>query len=240
MEGYALKAIYGEWEIVARTKTSRRVVEQLASIEPSIRALAVRDLADLVETTSGSRGSIDEETVHETLGALVRQFDHDPLVGMTLVRAMLPGLSGVAVRMRWGAGGPWHDRAEFEADLVSSAWSHLRVQAGETLERPCRTIVEKVRRSLRTERERHQRHASLTRPISAIKREPVMVGPDHLTELGRALVALADSAIARSDAALLFTNRVLGYPLSAIAAESGVSIASLSYRRRCAEAAVSR
>lgn len=240
MQRHALAMFRTEWEMLAGTSRSRQVLAQLAELEPSVQGLGVDDLAALVETTSGRRGPVPEPVVHEVVGALVRQFACDELVGMTVLRVLLPGLAGVGRKMQWGSGGPWLDSEEFSVDLVGTAWRHLRSHAGESLERPARTIVGQVRRSLRTEQERHRRDTSRNRPLQPGAGELPTDGVDELTALARGLALLSGTVIERRDAALLIANRVLGYRLSELAAESGESIAQLSYRRRRAEEAICR
>ncbi|MCU1494005.1 MAG: hypothetical protein JWO62_1769 [Acidimicrobiaceae bacterium] len=240
MQRHALATFRTQWEMVAHTDGSRRVLVRLAAAEPSVRELSVTDLAELVDTISGRLGPVAESVVHPVVGALLRQFDDDPLIGMTLVRVLLPGLAGIARLMRWGAGGPWVDRNEFAADLVATAWRSLRAHAGQSLERPCRTVVGQVRRSMRTDRERHRRTTSRSRPMTLVTHEPTTYGSDELTELARGLTMLSGTLIERRDAALILANRVYGYRLSELSAETGESIAQLSYRRRRAEEAVCR
>ena len=240
MEPRAIAAIRMEWDLVAHTSRSRRLLAEIAAVEPDIARLGVTDLAVLLEVTSGRRGTVPESTVHGALAALVRQFDRGQLVGITLVRALLPGLARVAMRMRWGAAGPWNDREEFAADLVGSAWRHLREHAGETLSRPCQTIVDQVRRSLRTDQERHWRTSARCLPWDPARPEPADRGVDALTELAFGLELVAGTVLAPSDASLLLANRVLGYGLAELADVSGQSVAQLSYRRRCAERALAR
>jgi hypothetical protein len=170
----------------------------------------------------------------------VKQFELDDLVGTTIIRILRPGLLGIGRRMHWGSEGPWRDRAEFTSDLLGAAWRHVHAHAGESLVWPCRVIVEKIRRSLRTDSERHRRYVARNRPLTPATPEPIARGTDELTELARGLALLAGGVIDRRDAALLMANRVLGYRLSELAAESSESIAQLRYRRRRAEEAVCR
>lgn len=240
MEPLALDAIRTQWEILARTARARRLIDALASVEPAIALLEVADLADLLEATSDRHGSLDGPEVHQVLAALVRQFHRDELVGITVVRALLPGLAGVATRMRWGTGGPWRDRGEFAADLVASAWTHVREHAGETLARPAQTIVDQVRRSLRTQYERHRRDGLRSLPWDESNREPADHGIDALSELALGLGLVTGTLLTPGDANLILANRVLGYRLAELSASTGRSVAQLSYQRRRAERALLR
>jgi hypothetical protein len=240
MEPFALHVIRTRWENVARTARARRLLDDLASVEPVVSELHVADLADLVGTTSGQIGSLDPAEVHAVLAALVRQFHLDELVGITIVRAILPGLAGVARRMRWGAGGPWSDHDEFAADLVVSAWTRVHEHAGETLARPAQTILDRVHRSLRTQRERHRRDASRARPWDERDCEPTAAASDALSELAFGLDLVRGTLVTAEDANLILANRVHGYRLAELSIATGRSVAQLSYQRRRAESALLR
>jgi len=239
MTSRALESIRSEWELVRATPRSRLAASRLCALEPAVERLQVADLGAIVATTSGELGAVPLPVVHEVIGALVRQFACDELLGIALVRVLVPGLVAVARSMRWGAGGPWNDRGEFETDLVAAAWRSAHAHAGRSLERPCRTMLEQARRSLRTDVERHRRETARRRPADALD-ELAASETDHLTELAKGLAQLAGSVIPERDAALLLANRVHGYRLSELAELSGESVAQLSYRRRRAESAVYR
>lgn len=240
MEPWAIAALRAEWAVHAPSPRSRRLLHELAEAEAGIFRIGATDLGELIETTSGRRHPIEPAQVHEVARALLRQLARDDLVGLALVRMILPGLLNVGRRMRWGSGGPWQDGDEFAVDLVATAWSTLAQHSAEPPERPCRVVVERVRRSLRTERDRHRRRMSRQASLTDACFEPVSTGPDKLTELAGALALISGFVIGRQDAALLVANRVLGYRLSELAAATGQSVNSLSYRRRLAEAAICR
>ncbi len=235
----ALDAIRIEWELVAASDRARQVLDDLARLEPAIGRLGVTDLAGVVATTSGRLGPVPASVVREVVAGLVRQFGADELVGVTLVRLLLPGLASVARGLRWGVGGPWAGRDEFETDLVAAAWHSLYLHAGASLGHPCKVILEQARRSLRTDLERHRRHLARNRSGEDLD-DLVAPGLDHLSELARALSLVSGSLITKRDAALLLANRVYGYRLSELAELTGESVAQLSYRRRLAERAVCR
>lgn len=240
MEPLALHLVRTRWATVARTGRARRLLAELASVEPIVSELHVADLEDLVDTMSGRIGSLEAADVHAVLAALVRRFDLDELIGVTVVRAILPGLVGVGRRMRWGAGGPWNDREEFAADLVVSAWTHVREHAGETLVRPAQTVVDQVRRSLRTQHERHRRDVLRARPWDEQRCEVPGPGMDALTELALGLSLVRGTLVTVEDAQLILANRVLGYRLAELAAATGRTVTQLSYQRRRAEGALLR
>lgn len=239
MTARALDAVRMEWERAASAPHARVVLRHLASVEPDLRRLGASDLHEVVEATSGRAGPIPADRVQAAIAGLVRQFACDELVGLTILRLLIPGLAAVGRSLRWGAGGPWAHREEFESDLVAAAWSSVRASAGCTLERPCQVILGRARRSLRTELERHRRDLARLGPRSVLDDAPA-AGPDDLSELARGLSLLAGSLIPACDAALLIANRVHGYRLSELAALSGESAAHLAYRRRVAERAVCR
>lgn len=247
MDRYALAVGHEQWARIAHSERSRAVLTRLAMAEPSIDDLHISDLGAIVDRAGRDEVAATctgqehvQPSVHPILSAAVRHFDLDPLVGLMLVRVMEAGLLGIGRRMRWGAGGAWTGRGEFEADLVSATWRFLHSHAGETLEYPCRTILDQVARSLRTDRDRHKREMSRCGPLLENTGAPSTRGGDDLTALASALALVSGSLIDRRDAALIFRNRVLGYRLSEISAHSGESIAQLSYRRRRAEAAFDR
>ncbi len=240
MEPMAIAALRAEWVARAGSPRSRRLLDELAAAEADIRQVGAVDLGELIEATSGRRGPMEPDQVHRVARALLRQLGHDELVGLAFVRMVLPGLLGVARRMRWGSGGPWKDGDEFAVDLVATAWTALPEQCGEPPERPCRAVVERVRRSLRTERDRHRRRMARQAPLPEGCSELASPGSDGLSQLARALALVSGVGIGRQDAALLVANRVLGYRLSELAAATGESVSSLSYRRRLAEAAICR
>lgn len=240
METSPLAAFCAEWGTLASSPRSRLVHSRLVELEPGVRALATTDLGELVTTARRGGAALEWTVANDIVRVLIRRFDLDELVGMGALRILVPGLTAIGRTMRWGAGGPWNDPEEFGSDLLATAWRHLHAHCGESLERPCRTIVGQVKRTFRTERERHWRQASRSVPIRLGTDEPEDAGVDELTALARGITLLPISVVARRDAALIVANRVLGFRLSEIAATSGESVAHLSYRRRRAEEAICR
>ncbi|MDA8290636.1 MAG: hypothetical protein M0Z33_03000 [Actinomycetota bacterium] len=235
----ALDTVRRRWELVAASPRARAVVDRLAALEPDVARLDARDLSELVAVTSGRARAVPPDLVNAAIAALVRQFECDELVGVTVVRLLIPGLTRVARSLHWGEGGPWSDRDEFESDLVAAAWRSARLHAGLTLERPCRVILERARRSLRTDLERHRRDLARRRSPDDLDDLP-SPGVDLLSELAHALALLSGSLVAPRDVALLVATRVHGYRLAELAEMTGESASHLAYRRRLAEQAVVR
>ena len=98
-----LDHLRSEWAGISRTRASRTAAALLATAHPSIMRLSPRDLGEVVTLLEpGSRLS-QVERAHLAACLLVSAPEH-PLVARALLQTLLPGLVGVARRLRWGAG----------------------------------------------------------------------------------------------------------------------------------------
>jgi excisionase family DNA binding protein len=86
----------------------------------------------------------------------------DALAAYATLVAVIPGLRAAANR-RWAAArsdGAWANRADLDADTISSAWETITTLSGQGHPRPARLIVRRVERRLRTIHDRHRRTPS--------------------------------------------------------------------------------
>lgn len=258
MELRAVAAVQREWAGRRSGAHAAALLGELCGREPSLAAVGAGSLAELVaavrppaEAGPAVGGPDRSRPVEgwEVASALVRQVRVDELVGLGLLDALVPGLVALGGKLDWGRGGPWDDVDGFGADLVTTTWLILDGAAGTTLCFPFRTILDRARKHLAAQREAARRRAGREQWHPLIEGESAAVGrhaaliidrrPVSLLEtLATALAGPGASLLAREDVRLLFRNRVLGYSLAELAADSGQSVAALRGRRHRAEAAL--
>ena len=112
-----LDHLRAEWAGISRSRDSRMAAALLAAAHPTIMELGPRDLAEVVVLLEPSSRLNQVERAHLASRLLVSAPDH-PLVARALLQTLLPGLVGVARRLRWGAG-TGDDPSTFLADLVT-------------------------------------------------------------------------------------------------------------------------
>lgn len=237
-----------DWAAQGRSDASRRALERLAEAEPSVAALGVHDLGELVAATSGrgaGRGGeprLRPDAAAAVVSAMLRSQGVHPLVPRAIVQALVPGLVGVARRLSWGAGGEWHDGGAFFSDVVTTAWEVVVEWSGQSRPYAVGDVLSavrcRVRRQLLRHRARADHPAASPPPEDAAGRDLARSDRTDLEELAHAIDERWGRDVDVTDAAVLYAHRVLGYSLAELSQLTGRSRRYLSERRDRASGAL--
>ncbi len=216
------------------------VLLELLSREPDLAATGATSLPELLTHVTGPPPGAMVPHWRVT-AALVRSLEVDELVALGILVALQPGLRAVARQLDWGRGGPWPGRESFGGDLVSTAWDVLASVGGTTLAFPERTVLRRVRQRLAWQRRTVRRRTERERPVPDVElagssdpdvpRRPgwrPSVPGDAAVDVRLATLSVLDALsgalrearaveLSRSDVAIVYAHRVLGYSLRDIA-----------------------
>lgn len=224
----ALDSILTQWAPLAHSGPSRAALVALAEREPSIAALALDDLGDLLEAVAGRHRRLDRVAADRMLGLLVTHQDVDPLVGVGVVVALVPGLVHVGERMSWGATGPWGDPECYVGELVTTTWEVVSDWAGRRREFMALALLSSVRKRLVRRAECWQRELAGRTDVAdldGVEGQGLSVA-EHLARV----LEDAVKTVGRRDMAIVYARRVLGMTASDLAVLTGESRHALNRR----------
>lgn len=228
-----------EWTVTSRSSEAREALRRLARAEHEVAAADAEDLAGLVASLHSARGIAGREHAARVLAAMLRSQQVHPLVARAILQAIMPGLVSVARRLQWGAGGEWEDGGAFFADLVATAWEVILAWSGADRNYAVLDLLSAIRcrarRQLLSHRSRQERFAGLAAGIETVE-SASSTGSD-LDDLARAIDIMTGRGMDQRDAAVLYSNKVLGFSLGELSEATGLSRRRLdSCRRRAARA----
>ena len=224
-----------QWDAVAHTGASREALHALSATEGCVAELGVADLGQLVDALRGSRRSLSPTDADRVVAAMVAHQDLDPLIGLSVVVTLLPGLVMVGRRLEWGAGGPWGHPEAFSGEMVSVAWEVVADWTGRRREFMVPALLGAVRKRLVRQGEAWRREVAGRGDADELEQ---LAGPSlsAAEELARALDTATGGVLSRQEAAIVYGHRVLGLAMTELSAMTGESRQSLDRRQRAAEA----
>ena len=233
-----LDHLRSEWAGISRTRASRTATALLATAHPSIMRLSPRDLGEVVTLLEpGSRLS-QVERAHLAACLLVSAPEH-PLVARALLQTLLPGLVGVARRLRWGAG-TGDDPSTFLADLITVLYEVIVEWGGQDRPYAAPDLLNAARCRMRRRMEAidDRTVVGLSRPDgSEIEPTPSFDGdPTEDLEAQIAILCEGDPIAAAG----LLGRAVLGFSYKEISEITGHSPRLLAERSRVAARRISR
>jgi len=226
-----------EWHSVGRAPGAVRALRKVAAHDPDLARLVIgsdgspppcRTPFDVVAHMRRASGRAQRESAAHLVRVLLRDAA-DPFVGRMLVQALVPGLVGVAVKLRWGRGGDWRDGSEFFAELVSTTWIVIAEWAGQDRPYAVLDLLSAIRCRMR----RQLFRAKDLRARSANEEPPDQPArPDSDLDRVAALLLEAHSEGMRiDDVQVLYAQHVLGYSIAELAARTGRDRRALYARR---------
>jgi DNA-directed RNA polymerase specialized sigma24 family protein len=239
--------------MTASTAGARRAFARLVEDEPEVRSVDAADYGELVARLDRRH----PETINEgwrIIAALLRHLEGDAVAATALLVAVTPMMLAVARRLRWGSGGPWADREEFVAEVISTTWTAAHAMRAQPSVYPLHSLERRVTGRL----ERHRDRAARSRAVEvstlfdglddAEARGPVeaelyrngLLADRHpvpvLDALATALCAVEESVLDRKLVQLVYARRVLGYPIREVSSFLGESENAVEYQAARAEA----
>jgi hypothetical protein len=226
-----------EWHSVGRAPGAVRALRNVAARDPDLARLVIGsdDVPppcptpfDVVAHLRRASGRAQREGAAHVVRVLLREAA-DPFVGRMLVQALVPGLVGVAVKLRWGRGGDWRDGAEFFGELVSTTWIVIADWAGQ--DRPyavldlLSAIRCRMRRQLFRAKELEARAAPGEPPDQPARPE------SDLDRLAAMLLDAHREGMRIDDVGVLYAQHVLGYSIAELATRTGRDRRALYARR---------
>jgi DNA-directed RNA polymerase specialized sigma24 family protein len=177
-------------------------------------------------------GRVQREEAARLVRVLLREAGADPFIPRLLVQALLPGLIGVAGRLRWGRGGDWQDGDEFFCELLTTTWVVIAEWAGQDRPYAVRDLLSAIRCRARRQLFRAKEVASRTIPVDAeglIDRGTT--AETLLDELARAVIDARGQGMPLDEAQVVYGHNVLGYSIAELAALTGRDRRGLYTRR---------
>lgn len=215
-------ALTVEWNRIGRSSEARAAIARWATVSTDLAAFDT--LADAV-TACDRR--YNPETSQTVLAGLVRHAAHDPLAARAALQALLPGLVALGRRANRsrrlvGPGRPFATFEDLDAELLSIAFERLRSGTGSDSPWPATKILDSVWMRIRTLSRSHHRRSEVE---CAQVDLPEQRAPDDRSvseQLTRHIVeAVRAGAVRHGDAALVYSNRVLGRSMFDLARTTG-------------------
>ena len=180
----------------------------------------------------------------------------DPVARLAVIRALVPGLSGLAARWHhlggawigrpdrrpnrlgvlvWDRRGPWQSVREFDEEVVTVAFLVVGKLGGQRLEWPAAAVLSRVQRQLRTMAAASRRH-SQQECLNADGCEDIFAAasaPSTGLELMLKEVREARhrGAVTAREARIVAADRVFGWATAEIAAAEGSTVAGVQRAR---------
>ena len=177
---------------------------------------------DIVDHLRRARGRVEREEAARLISVLLRESAGDPFLSRMLVQALLPGLNGVAGKLRWGKGGEWRDTDEFFGELLETAWLVLQEWAGQDRAYAVLDLLSAIRCRMRRQLFRAKDHGGRAVPLGAETEESSWDRAESdLEELTRILIERHCNGMCPEEVQVLYANSVLGYSISELATVTG-------------------
>jgi hypothetical protein len=228
------RSLAREWATLGANPSARTALRRWSEAEP---VLAGFDSPAAVVARCQHRG--DPRSANALLGALLRLADDD-LAARAVLQAVLPSLAGRAWRRRWegavGVGRMWDDVEELDVDMIAYAVERIAELAGTSPEWPSQAIVEVTDARLRWAAQVARRRGIDTVPLDALY--DIAAGQGHSAddEFSRVLLdAVASGGLRRSDAALIYATRILGFTPAEVAEHQRRDVRAVRVQRARAE-----
>ena len=177
---------------------------------------------DVVDHLRRASGRAEREEAARLISVLLRESAEDPFLSRMLVQALLPGLIGVAGKLRWGKGGEWRDTDEFFGELLETAWLVLQEWAGQDRAYAVLDLLSAIRCRMRRQLFRAKDHGGRAVPLGAETEESSWDRAESdLEELTRILIERHCNGMCPEEVQVLYANSVLGYSISELATVTG-------------------
>jgi hypothetical protein len=240
MDHQPLIALTLDWHHTGRCPAARRAIRRWAAITPALAPYA--SPADAVDACAQHCERRSKEAV---FAALVANSSRDPLAARTALQTLLPGLVTAVHRgdpygRLVGAGRPFATHDDLYAELLSFAYERLRIADPNDTAWAARRIIDSAWMRIRTTGRIHRRRAA-GEVLKSVDLPERHARPDRTPaeDIARIIVtAIGQGAVSRKDAAILYTNRVLGYSIFALARATGRHEAVLRRERDRAQTAL--
>jgi DNA-directed RNA polymerase specialized sigma24 family protein len=230
-----------EWRSIGRTAPAVRALEGVARHDAGLALLVFGDETtparcptpcDLVAHLRRASGRVERDEAARLVRVLLREAGADPFTCRLLVQALVPGLVGVAGKLRWGQGGDWKDGEEFFGELLSTAWAVVLEWAGQDRPYAVRDLLSAIRCRVRRQLFRAKEQAWRVVPMGADDVSDRGVPPETLLdELARTLVDERHNGAPLEELQVLYSHSVLGYSIAELAALTGRDRRGLYDRR---------
>ena len=239
-----------EWAIACRRARVSGLAAHWEATEPALAGIG--SLEDALARCHDQR---HPAAAHAAVAALLVLADDDAVARLAVVRALLPGLAGLAHRGRhlgerssgrdpsrrrrvgssWLWPGPWDGLDDFDDEVVVLAFVQVRKLAGQRLAWPVNAVLSRVDRQLRLQEaacRRRPQHESLTLDDGG-DIEMQAVGPRSGLELILQEVheAHTDGVVSAREARIIAADRVFGWATAEIAAAEGATVAAVERAR---------
>ena len=226
-----------EWHSAGRAPAAVRALQRVAGRDPELARMVIGTddqpppcptPYDVVAHMRRASGRTERELAAHLVRVLLREAA-DPFVGRMLVQALVPGLVGVAVKLRWGRDGDWRDGSEFFGELVSTAWIVIADWAGQDRPYAVLDLLSAIRCRLRRQLFRAKELRVRAAPVEPPER-PAAPESD-LDRLAALLLQAHQDGMRTDDVQVLYAQHVLGYSIAELAASTGRDRRALYARR---------
>jgi hypothetical protein len=232
-----IEQMAAEWQAVGRAPAAVRALRAVAASDPELALLVLGNNAsppscptpfDVVAHMRRASGRAQREGAAHLVRVLLREAA-DPFVARMLVQSLVPGLVGVAVKLRWGAGGEWRDGSEFFTELVSTTWIVIADWAGQDRSYAVLDLLSAIRCRMR----RQLFRAKELEARSAHQEPPDQAAPpeSNLDRLAAMLLEAHREGMRIDDVQVLYAQHVLGYSIAELATRTGRDRRALYARR---------
>ena len=230
-----------EWHAAGRAPAAVRALAEVAARDHELGRLVLGSNTEpapcptpfeVVAHMRRAKGRVQRDAAAHVVRVLLRESGVDPCIDRMLVQALVPGLVGVAAKLRWGQGGDWQDGSEFFAELVSTTWVVLREWSGQDRPYAVLDLLSAIRCRMRRQlfRAKEQRTHSAGRLPLDVDQQPARPESD-LDRLTAMLLELHREGMRTDDVQVLYAHHVLGYSIAELSAITGRDRRALYARR---------
>jgi hypothetical protein len=237
---HPLIALTLDWQHTGRSRAAQRAIRRWAASTPALGPYA--SPADAVDACAQHR---ERPTKDAVFAALVVNSSRDPLAARAALQTLLPGLVTAVHRgdpygRLVGAGRPFATHDDLYAELLSFTYERLRIADPNDTAWAARRIIDSAWMRIRTSGRIHRRRTA-AEVLKSVDLPEQQARPERTTaeDVTRIIVtAIEHGTVSRNDAAILYTNRVLGYSIFGLARATGRHEAVLRRERDRAQAAL--
>jgi hypothetical protein len=237
-----VEQLTAEWKVTGRAGPAVRSLQTVARCDARLAGLvlgsdapnvdaATRDRGmpppcptpcDVVDHLRRAAGRVEREEAARLISVLLRESASDPFLSRMLVQALLPGLIGVAGKLRWGRGGEWRDAEEFFGELLETAWLVLQEWAGQERPYAVLDLLSAIRCRMRRQLFRAKDRGGRAVPLAPETEEGSSGRAEtDLEEVTRYLIERHRGGMCPEEVQVLYANSVLGYSISELATMTG-------------------
>ncbi|MEI8263201.1 MAG: hypothetical protein WCG59_05050 [Actinomycetes bacterium] len=211
-----------EWRSLSRSAASRDAAVRLCEISDPLQSCIVTDMRDVLALLEPASPLSQQQRARVAADLLALSPD-DALMTRALLQTLLPGIIGVARRLRWGQGSG-DDPGCFLADLITATYELIVEWGGQDRPYAAPDLLNALRCRMR--RRLSPKNAYRTESFDTLEQvdnQATGIIDEDPTESLEARILAAKDTLDPVGAAAFYGREVLGMTYRELAAQTGIS-----------------